>query len=173
MADYTANMNAIMNGHLGLPGGNDPKDSYHPQGRTDLTDTLDIRDALSHAIAGGYTNFSDNDIKANYAKIAQLIGPQKAQNLFIQAFEYNKRPGAKEKSKEERLQNFYDIGSSDPDTKAVLSRIKNSSSDPIEGYRNSVNEGVRLLNGKETRKSRDVDVAKIQYDVNSKIKSQQ
>lgn len=157
MPDYTSNFAALLTGHLGLPedpptGGVSPtSDKYNPQGRTDLTTNVDIRDALAHAISGGYTSFSDDDIKANYKYIAGQIGAPKAQKLFVQAFQFNQRPGSQGKSNEQKIQSFYELGSADPDTKDTLERIKNSSSGPVEGYRSSVNEGVRLMSGKDKK----------------------
>jgi hypothetical protein len=179
MADYTSNFAALLTGHLGLPGdppaGNAPpagsSDKFTSRGRTPIDTNLDIRDALSHAVAGGYTSLSDQDIKANFSHISSLIGPEKTQNLFLQAFLFNQRADVKGKSGEDKIQSFYDIGSSDPETKKTLLAIQNLGAGVREGYRNSVNEGVKLMSGVDKRdvsKSGDTMVAGTKAIINSK-----
>jgi hypothetical protein len=179
MTDYTSNFAALLTGHLGLPG--DPpaggqkhavgSDKYIPQGRTPIDTNLDIRDALSHAIAGGYTSLSDEDIKANFSHISGLVGSEKANKLFLQAFLFNQRSDVSNKKGEDRVQQFYDIGSSDPETKKTLLAIQNLGSGVREGYRNSVNEGVRLMSGTDKRdvsKYGDATVSAVQSTINKK-----
>jgi hypothetical protein len=179
MSDYSSNFAALLTGHLGLPGdpptgGTKPaasSDKYIPRGRTPIDTNLDIRDALSHAVAGGYTSFSDKDIKANFKYISDLIGQQKAHSLFLQAFLFNQRDDVKGKKGEDRVQSFYDIGSSDPETKKTLLAIQNIGSGVREGYRNSVNEGVKLISGadkRDTTKAADAGVAANQSFINKK-----
>lgn len=179
MSDYSSNFAALLTGHLGLPGdpttgggkGTVTKGTYIPQGRNSIDDNLDIRDALSHVVAGGYTDFSNEDVKANYKYISKLVGAEKAEKLFIQAFQFNKNPGMNKKGGEEKVQAFYDLGSADPETSRTLSAIKNSLGSVKEGYRNSINEGVRLISGADTKQDKansPKDVAAIQSAINTK-----
>jgi hypothetical protein len=152
-SDYSANFEALLTGHLGLPAGPVKggivklgSDNYQPQDRTPLHTSLDIRDAISHAVAGGYKSLSDESVKSNYKYISQIVGPKEAQKLFTQVFLFNQRPDAQKKSAEEKLTSFYEIGSSDPEVKSILQKVKGLGS-ILDGYRNSVNEGIKIQRG--------------------------
>jgi hypothetical protein len=159
MADYTSNFAALLTGHLGLGGdpttggGKAPLTSadYQAQGRNSINDTLDIQDALNHIIAGGYTDFSNVDVKSNYKYISSLVGAQRAEKLFLQAFLFNQRPGMNQKGGEDKIQAFYDLGSSDPETKQTLLAITKQGGGVKERFRSSVHEGVRLLSGADAK----------------------
>jgi hypothetical protein len=156
MSDYTSNMNAVFNGHLGLP--TDPPDTkYNPQGRTSLNDTADIRDALAHVVAGGYTDFSNKDVQANYKYIARLVGASRAERLFVQAFSFNQKPGNNKPGGADKIQQFYNTGSSDPETDKTMTAIKNFGGGVKSGFQSSVDEGVKLLNKSDvaTGKAKD------------------
>jgi hypothetical protein len=159
MGDYTSNFAALLTGNLGISvgdtkgggGGVDASsDTLHPQGRTPMNDSVHIRDILNHIVAGGYTDFSNEDVRANYNYLKNLIGVSKAEKLFVQAFSFNQKPGNNKKGGEEKIQSFYDIGSSDPETNKQMVAIKNLGSIK-EGFRTSVNEGVKLLNGTDKK----------------------
>ncbi len=180
MSDYSSNFAALLTGHLGFPGdpptrggkGTVTQSTYTPQGRNSIDDTLDIRDALNHVIAGGYTDFSNEDVKSNYKYISKLVGAPKAEKLFIQAFQFNKNPGMNKKGGEEKVQAFYDLGSSDPETAKTLGAIKNQGLGSVkEGFRNSIHEGVRLLSGADTKQDKaniPKDIAAVQSAINTK-----
>jgi hypothetical protein len=151
MADYTSNFAALLTGHLGLPSGggvDDVSSKYKPQNRTTGETSLDISDLISHAVAGGYTSFSDDSIRSNFKYLSGIIGQDKARKLFNQAFIYNQRPDAKQKSAEQKIQSFYEIGSADPETNKTLQSIKNWGAGSLARFNQSVYEGNQQMIGK-------------------------
>jgi len=179
MSNYTSNFEALLTGHLGLPitpateGGKVTANTstYIPQGRTSIDDNLDIRDTLAYIVANGYTDFSNKDVQTYYGHLAHLIGPSRAERLFVQAFSFNQKPGNNKKGGEEKIQQFYDTGSDDPETNKTMLTIKNIGFGVQEGYRTSINEGVRMSRGLDTPSGKDKnskDTATIQDIVNKK-----
>jgi hypothetical protein len=108
-----------------------------PSGSADQT--ADLRDSVSALVGGGYKSLTDDDSKANFSRIASLIGIKNAQNLFLHISQQNQRPGWNAMKPAERVSKFYDIPSSDPSTNGVLQNIKSFGSGPMAGYTDSVN----------------------------------
>jgi hypothetical protein len=170
MSDYTSNFSELLTGHLGL-GGSNSSSAAQSQGRNSINDTLDIQDALNHVIAGGYTDFSDQDVKSNYKYISSLVGAQKAEKLFVQAFSFNMKPGNNKKGGEDKIQEFYDTGSKDPETQQTLTAITKQGYGVRDRFRNSAHEGVRLLSGADAKPDKDLsskDMVTIQSTINKK-----
>jgi hypothetical protein len=155
MPDYTSNLTALLTGHLGLPasggtgtGMTDVSGKFSTQNRTPGDTSLDISDLISHAVAGGYTSFSDDSIRSNFKYLSGVIGEEKARKLFNQAFIYNQRPDAKQKTPQQKIQSFYDIGSNDPEVNKTLESIKNQGAGVQARFDQSTYEGNKEITGK-------------------------
>lgn len=154
MADYSSNFTTLITGHLGLPTGgtgadvSDVSSNYSHKNRTPGDTSLDISDLISHAVAGGYTSFSDDSIKSNFKYLSGVVGESKARKLFNQAFLYNQRPDAKQKTPEQKIQSFYDMGSADPETNKTLQSIKSQGAGVLARFDQSTYEGNKEITGK-------------------------
>lgn len=158
MRDYSKNFETLMTGHLGITTGEGDKNTsvtFKPHGNTSYDTTADIRDALNFTIAGGYTNLKDESVRNLFSNISQKIGKEEAQKLFNQAFLFNQRDDVKGKSAEEKLNNFYDIGSSDPYVKKTLNTVKNFGYGIQEGFRNSADVGNQIITGATSKPTSD------------------
>lgn len=116
---------------------------------TSLDDTADIRDALSFLAGKGYSSLSDDESRKTFGRLSALVGAPKAQKLATQVFLFNQRPEIQKFTPEQRVNAFYDIGSSDKDIAPFIEKAKNFGSGVLPGFRNSALLGNMQLSGKE------------------------
>lgn len=107
-----------------------------PSGTFDQT--ADLRDDIGLLVGGGYTSFSDENARATFARIASVLGKQKASDLSLHIFLQNQRPGAQQMKPVERVSKFYDISSSNAAVKETLEKVKAFGTGPIAGYTDSI-----------------------------------
>lgn len=109
------------------------------KGNTPADETADLRDSINALVGGGYKTLSDEDARGNFVKLAGILGTKAAQNLFIHISQQNQRPGWNQMKPAERVSNFYNINSNNPDVNPILQRVKSFGTGPLSGYTDSVN----------------------------------
>jgi len=144
--------------------------TYHAAGGTTIDRDLDIRDRLMELVGKG--NILKPEDKAGiYGSLTRLIGNDAAQKLMNHAYIFNTRPDVQKLPVEEKLNAFYDIGSSDPYIKDVLSKTKALGYGVGPGFRTSISQINQQLAG---RVPMDVNVAPTdgQKKIMIKVKNQ-
>lgn len=101
--------------------------------RTAADDTADVRDILSTLVGRGVTNLSDGDTRADYQRLMKLLGSQKANKVLTQVLAHNSRSSSV--PVEKRVQDFYEIGSNDPEVADVLKSVKTFGYGVLPGFR--------------------------------------
>lgn len=139
MANYDKNFLTMMGGHLNIYGDNGEVKigSGIAQPRTGLDNTADIRDILANIVGNGYKGLSDNSIKADYARLANIVGITQAQKLVDHAIVYNQRSDVIGKPLEARIQGFYSMGSQDKNINNILQNAGKFGDGPIAGLNRS------------------------------------
>lgn len=187
MAPFDSNWQNSMMGHLGYheiaqsegEGGkgkvSEGSDRYHPENRTPGSTSLDISDIMSNTVAKGYKSFSDEEVKANYKYLSNVLGQDQARKLFNQAFIFNQRPDMKGKGLEDRIQSFYEIGSNDESTGKILKSVKDWGAGPLARWNASTNEGNQIVSGKvnQGKKAADPDATGQLADLTTQKMAQQ
>lgn len=116
-------------------------------GRGPIEANFDLRDRIYELI--GSKNQLDADSRRSlYGNLISLVGPEKAQKVLVQTHLFNNRPEYRSMPIEERIQQFYDIGSNDPDVKDILDRTRNLSYGLKHGFRTSVSHLNQLMAGR-------------------------
>jgi hypothetical protein len=105
--------------------------------RTPFDDTADLRDSLTALVGKGYTGVSDDDAKGYFGRLAGILGLDAAQKLMTHVFIYNQSPMAKGVGLNEKINQFYNIGSRDSGVNDILSRINKFGSGVIAGMNDS------------------------------------
>jgi hypothetical protein len=118
------------------------------KGRTSLDDTADVRDILSGLVGKGASTLADETTRADYGRLQQLLGPQKAMKVLTQVFMHNGKNV--NTPMEKRIQDFYDIGSNEPEVDAVLKNVKTAGYGVLPGFRDSSKYTNQMLTGKTT-----------------------
>lgn len=114
--------------------------------RTSLDDTADVRDILNAFIGKGVSGLQDEGTRSDYARLQQLVGPQKAQKLMSSVFIHNQRNATA--PMEKRIQTFYDVGSNDKDVADIITNVKTFGTGPLSGFRDSSKQTNQVLSGK-------------------------
>ena len=147
MAEHSTNLLTLLNGHTGYDiGGEDPKLPGKAIGtdKTKLDETADLRDSISALVASGYTSLkpkgsaaTSNDVKAHVTRILNTLPTKEAQNLLTHIAIYNQNPDITNLNPTQKLQQFYDINSSNPQTNELLRKVKSFGSGPTSGFQES------------------------------------
>lgn len=114
--------------------------------RTSLDDTADVRDILSNLVGRKISGLSDESTRADYARLQALLGPQKAQKLVTQVIIHNQRNA--NAPMEKSIQDFYDVGSNDPDVNQVLKTVKTFGYGVLPGFRESSKSSIQHMTGR-------------------------
>lgn len=146
---YNSNFLNLMNGYTNYEVDKEDPPTQIFKNDTPLDEIANSRDSLSFLAGKGYTSLSDDDARANYTSLSKTVGVPLAQKLVNQIFLYNQRPEVKNFNPEQRVNGFYEIGSSDKDTGAYLRKVKNFGTGVLPGFRDSVLINNRKLTGKE------------------------
>lgn len=146
----------LMNGYTGLPttegpGEEEPKPklSFNIDGAADKQ--ADARDILSFFAGSGYTGLTDKQSRAAFSSLTKTVGPQLAQKLATQVFLYNQRPETKTAGLEDRVRNFYDIGSNDKEVDAYLKKTKALGHGVVAGFKDSTLVSNQALQGRDVK----------------------
>lgn len=177
MADYSKNFLTSMTGYVDLSDPEEPKPkAYIPALKTSLDTTADVRDILSNIVGSNYTSWQDfstnEEAKARYSSLANKVGRPLATKLITQAIVFNQRADIKNKNTEQRLQSFYDTGSSDKEVANILQTVRSFGYGVIPGFRESVLQGNQSLQGNvlEPPVSQSEQSKEIKEIVKAKIK---
>lgn len=120
--------------------------------RTVVDDTADIRDSLTALVGKGYTGVSDDDAKGHFARLAGILGKDAAQKLMSHVFIYNQTPTAKGVGLQEKINQFYGIGSRDSGINDILQKIKQFGSGVISGMNDSPEVDNQVLSNRYVAK---------------------
>lgn len=115
-----------------MESGGDP-----PSRNLSLKDSLLVRDALTGIVGKGLTDLKDQNVKNNYSYLRFALGNSAAQKLITQAMVFNQRKDITELSPDRRVQAFYGMGSSDPDTHSLIQRLGALGTGPVGGLNSS------------------------------------
>lgn len=121
------------------------KDLYS-SGKGPIENNLDIRDRIFELIGKGNA-LSPDDKGAILANLTQTLGAEKAQKLMTQAYLFNTHPDFQKMPIENRIQQFYTIGSNDPDVKDIMDRTRNLGYGLGHGFRTSFSNIAKQLSG--------------------------
>lgn len=124
---------------IGGGGGGSPvteEKGYISPGKTSLDRTADVRDLIGALVGGGVRQGSE-DFASKYNLLKRHLGDSVANKLVNHIFINNSRPDVQGLPVEKRIQQFYDIGSSDEDLKKVLGDVKSFGYGVIPGFRES------------------------------------
>lgn len=121
--------------------------------KTPLDDTADIRDDISFLVGrGGVPSLSDDDSRGSYARLAQKMGVDKARKLLDAMAIHAQRPEVVAmKTPEQRIQSFYNIGSSNPDISPYIQQAKVFGSGVLSGFNRSSLLGNQILSGTDEK----------------------
>lgn len=121
--------------------------------KTGADDTADIRDDISFLVGrGGAPNLADDDSRGTYARLAQRMGTDKARKLLEAMSIHAQRPEVMAmKSPEQRIQSFYNIGSSNPDISPYIQQAKVFGSGVLSGFSRSSLLGNQILSGTDEK----------------------
>ncbi len=115
--------------------------------RTSDDDTADIRDIINSFIGKGGVGMKDDTSRADYARLQNLLGPEKAQKLMESVFIHNQRNATA--PLEKRIQTFYDVGSNNTDVDDIIKKTKNLGYGPlVGGLRESSKATLQELTGR-------------------------
>lgn len=146
MANYDSNFQTMMGGHLF---GDDSRIKVSTQNRSRVPadDTADIRDILTDVVGNSYKGLTDDNIKAQYARLSNLVGVTQAQKLLDHALIYNQNPVNVKLPLEQRVQGFYSAGSKDQSLNTIIQNAGKLGYGPVASLNNSANVGNRILSG--------------------------
>lgn len=105
--------------------------------RTPFDDTADIRDSLTALVGKGYTGVSDDDARGHFGRLTSILGRDAAQKLMTHIFIYNQTPTARGVGLQEKINQFYNIGSRDSSINDILSRVNKFGSGVQSGLTDS------------------------------------
>lgn len=133
MADYSKNFENAMSGHAGI-------DIPVKSSRSNLDDMADVRDLLSALVGAGKGGLRADDQSAVYSRLAAILGKPTASKLITQVHIFNERPDTVMKNAEQRITQFYDTGSRDPELDTLIKKTKTLGQGPLAGANQSVND---------------------------------
>lgn len=131
-----------MTGHLNSEEGGDASKYFSK--RTSLDDTADVRDLLSAVVGAGKNGLAQDDQAAIFSRLRVLLGQSTADKLINHAFIFNQRNDVMGKTPEQRITQFYDMGSRDQELNSIISKTKQFAQGPVAGSR----ETSEFLNSK-------------------------
>jgi len=98
---------------------------------------LDVRDILT-AIAGkGWEGISKDDKPALINRLEILVGKQESKKVLNHLLVFSQREDQKNKTPEQRIETFYNVGSSDKYVNDIIERSKSLGYGVMEGNRTS------------------------------------
>lgn len=138
--------------------------------RTPANDSSDARDILSMFVGGGHTALNSEDLQFAYKRLTDIVGKPMAQKLSNQAFLHSQRPDTQKMNPEQRVQNFFDTGSNDPEVAQTLKNYRGLASGQLHAFRTSPLLGNRGLLGQSILPASTDEVAATGGSAQQKIK---
>jgi len=123
-------------------------------------DTADLRDSISILVGRGYTGLTDDDSKANFKRISNIIGQGAARDLLSHILIQNQRPELQGATPDARLTHFYDINSSNAPVQDILQKVKSFGSGTAAGFHDSVNKVAQQIQGNDPNSGAVMDIKK-------------
>lgn len=108
---------------------------------------FDVRDKLAELVGRGNTINPDDKVSI-YGRLASILGEGKAKKVMDHAYIFNQRPDIQKLPLDQKLNAFYQIGSTDPDVSNVIHRSKSLGYGPLQGFRESASETNQQLSGR-------------------------
>lgn len=118
----------------------DPKMVKSTSDKNKYSDLLDVRDMLSHAVAGNYQDMNNSDLQTNYKLLAGRVGEKAAQKLMNRVFIFNQTQ--KGGTPTERISRFYETPDGDEEVNTILTNTRGLGQGVIPGFRSSHYVGV-------------------------------
>lgn len=147
MPTYNGNFLNMMNAHTNLYNGDGtPKERIITQSDPNK-DTLDIRQILTNIVGRGYKSLSDDSIRADYAKLTNIVGMTQARQLVDHAIIYNQTANNKNSPVEARVQSFFNAPANDKNVNAMLQRVSKFGDGVVAGLSRSPDVGNQQLAG--------------------------
>lgn len=97
----------------------------------------DLRDNIGILVGGAYKGLHDETSQLAFQRIKDLVGAKKAQDLVSHIIIQNNRPEFQAMKPAERVQKFYDINSSVPDTNEILQKMRGMGTGVLPAYQQS------------------------------------
>lgn len=161
--NYDSNWANAMNGHLGYDTGGTPVNTIPPvAGRGKLDELADVRDIIANFIGNQYKNLADPNAGHDFAYLSSILGSSQAKQLMNQVIIFNQRDDVKKLGTEDRMRQFYSMGSNNDQLNGLIKSIQNMGQGPISAMRESSNLGSKKLSG--TDKETKGDVSEIQFN---------
>jgi len=140
-----------------LGGGGDP-----PNRNLSPEKSLYVRDVLTGLVGKRLTDLKDPDLRGGLSYLRYALGDATAQKMITHAMAFNQRRDVIGLSPEKRIQTFYDMGSSDPETHALLSRLGNLDKGPVAGLNSSPDMMNRIVSKRDTTAGPGAGTANLQ-----------
>jgi hypothetical protein len=145
MPDYTQNMQNAISGHT------DPA-PHKIKSQSNADDDADVRDMLSILVGAGKGGLKPDDQAAVISRLQTILGKDKANKLINHAAIFNERTDVKAKTAQQRISQFYDMGSRDPDVNTLINKTKQLAQGPIAGTKQSVESLMQNIDAGKTLK---------------------
>lgn len=120
---------------------------YAGRNKTTVDRDADVRDLISAIVGSGEINNSP-ELAAKYQALRGKLGDGMAQKLFNHAIFYNQREGVKNLTPEARVQQFFDIGSSDAELKQLMTGLKSMGYGVVPSFREAPLQDSQRLTGR-------------------------
>lgn len=109
--------------------------------------TADIRDSITNLVGSGYTAMNDDNARANYARLSNLVGQDKARKILDRIFLFNSRQQPNMNARD-RVSQFYDSSVSNPDIEPIIKQAKTFGYGPLSGLNSSPDVVNMQLSGR-------------------------
>lgn len=108
---------------------------------------FDVRDKLAELVGKGNALNPDDKVSI-YGRLASILGEGKAKKVMDHAYIFNQRPDIQKLPLDQKLNAFYQIGSTDPDVHGIIERSKSLGYGPLQGFRESSSDINQQLTGR-------------------------
>lgn len=124
--------------------------------------TANLRDSLTALVGRGYTSVTDDESRGHFSRLVATLGLPAAQRLMTHIAIYNQNPNQSRLPLNEKVTQFYDIGSRDAEINSLLQKIKTFGSGVVSGLTDSPDYSNQILMNKvaETPKNIKLIVGK-------------
>jgi len=123
-----------MNGHIGIPTGDETGKTT--TSKTPLDDDADVRDIITGLASKG-KGLDSQELSKYAMRLAVLIGKPAAQKLVNHILIFNQRGDVQNKTPQERIEQFYNMGAVDKDTDKIIAKAKSFGTGIQSGMRQS------------------------------------
>src|SRR5450432_1787948 len=147
MPDYTKNMEAMLSGHTG-----DVTAPHAVRTPGKLEQSADVRDMLSILVGAGKGGLKPDDQAAVISQLKATLGAPTANKLINHVAVFNERSDVGAKTAQQRVGQFYDMGSRDPEVDAIIKQTSQLAQGPIAGMGQTADVTLKALNAGQNPK---------------------